>query len=107
MEWDIELSNFVYREIIPILAKGIINHPQKGHGYVHATNFAYTIFSTPSIRGKQPKIRGHGPPCHELTTPLPYAPTSVKVKNTETIGLYGKSSLVNILIKQQILYSKK
>jgi len=35
----IELSNFVYMEIMPSLAKRMTNHPQKGRGCVHVTNF--------------------------------------------------------------------
>jgi len=35
----LQLSNFEYREMIQNFAKRMTNHPQKGHGYVHVTNF--------------------------------------------------------------------
>jgi len=35
----LELSNFVHREIISSLAKGMTNYPCKGRGLAHVTDF--------------------------------------------------------------------
>jgi len=38
MSEAIELSNFVQRETISSLAKGMINHPENGRGFAHVTD---------------------------------------------------------------------
>jgi len=41
-EWlMLELSNFVQRETISSLAKGMTNHPYEGRGFAQVTHFLY------------------------------------------------------------------